>query len=155
MPKRPASVPDRCIYSRSSVPNEGVSSIFSSSRPSCIATLVASGIWPLVLIRTSVVMECEANLSLPSRQHPLCLLHFPSALATLCDSLNGGWDLFLVPWWVGEKDPVICSGESGDQLWFCFVLVIQALPINDHWLWDGYGCIPLIFGCMENSFYCP
>ena len=62
-----------------------------------MAILVVSGIWPLVLIHTSVVMECEANSSLPSRHHPLCRLHFPSALATLCDSLNGGWDLFLVP----------------------------------------------------------
>jgi len=97
MPKRPASVPDLCISSRSSVPNEGVSFVLSSSRASCMATLVASGIWPLVLIHTSVVMECEANSSLPSRHHPLCLLHFPSALATLCHSLNGGWDLFLVP----------------------------------------------------------
>ena len=62
---------------------------------------VASGIWPLVLIHTSVVMECVAIWSLPSRQHPLCRLHFPSALAILCDSLKGGWDLFLVPsWWV-------------------------------------------------------
>jgi len=54
-----------------------------------MATRVASGIWPLVLIR-------EANSSSPSRHLPLCRLHFPSALATLCDSLNGGWDLFLV-----------------------------------------------------------
>ena len=62
-----------------------------------MATLVASGIWPLVLIHTSVVMECESYLSLPSGHHPLCRLHIPSALATLCDFLNGGLDLFLVP----------------------------------------------------------
>jgi len=35
---------------------QGVSFVFSSSRASCMATLVASGIWPLVLIHTSVVM---------------------------------------------------------------------------------------------------
>jgi len=38
-----------------------------------------------------------ANSSLPSRHHPLCRLHFPSARAILCDSLKEGWDLFLVP----------------------------------------------------------
>jgi len=167
MPERPASVPDLCISSKSSVPNEGVSFVFSSSRASCMATRVASGIWPLVLIHTSVVMECEANSSLPSRHHPLCRLHFPSALATLCDSLNGGWDLFLVPsGWVRRIQLSI-----GDQ--FCFLLIIQARPINDHWLWslrffspdsflssssvleegwDGNVCIPLVFGGMENSF---
>ena len=62
-----------------------------------MAIRVASCIWPCVLIHTSVVMECVANLSLPSRHHPLCLLHFPSARAILCDSLKGGWDLFPVP----------------------------------------------------------
>jgi len=72
---------------------------------------------------------------------------------------------------VGEKDPIFCSGESGDQ--FCFLLNIQAWPIDDHWLWslcffspdsflssssileegwDGNGCIPMVFGGMENSF---
>jgi len=70
--------------------------VFSSSRASCMAIWAASGIWPLVLIHTSVVMECVANSSLPSRHHPLCRLHFPSAQAILCDSLKGGWDLFLV-----------------------------------------------------------
>jgi len=62
-----------------------------------MAIRVASGIWALVLIQTSVVMECVANSSLPSRPHPLCRL-------------------FL---------------EEG---------------------WDGYGCIQLVFGGVENSF---
>jgi len=97
MPKGPASVPDLCITSRSSVPNEGLSFVFSSSRASCMAIRVASEIWPLVLIHTSVVMECVANSSLPSRHHPLCRLHLPSALAILCDSPKGGWDLLLAP----------------------------------------------------------
>ena len=98
MPERPASVPDLCISSRSSVPNEGVSFVLSSSRASCMAIRgVASGIWPLVLIHTSVVMECVANSSFPSRHHPLCRLHLPLALAILCDSPKGGWDLLLAP----------------------------------------------------------
>jgi len=71
---------------------------------------------------------------------------------------------------MGEEDPVVCCGESGDE--FCCFLVIQACPINDRWLWsrgffstnsflssscileegcDGNGCIPLVFGGMENS----
>jgi len=73
--------------------------------------------------------------------------------------------------WMGEEDPVVCCGESGDQ--FCFFLVIQAWPINDRWLWsrgifsqnsflssscvleegwDGNGYILVVFGGMENSF---
>jgi len=68
---------------------------------------------------------------------------------------------------MGEEDPAVCYGESGDQ--FCFFLVIQAWSINDRWLWsrgfsflssscvleegwDGNGCIPLVFGGMEDSF---
>jgi len=97
MPKRLASVPDLCISSRSSVPNEGVSFVLASSRASCMAIWVASEIRPLVLIHTSVVMECVANSSFPSRHHPLCRLHLPSALAILCDSSKGGWDLLLAP----------------------------------------------------------
>ena len=58
---------------------------------------VASEIRPLVQIQISVVMEWVANLSLPSRHHPLCGLHFPSALAINKDSFRGGWDLFLAP----------------------------------------------------------
>jgi len=42
-------------------------------------------------------MECVANSSFPSRHHPLCRLHLPSALATICDSLKGGWVLLLAP----------------------------------------------------------
>jgi len=42
-------------------------------------------------------MQCVANLSFPSRHHPLCLLHLPLALAILCDSPKGGWDLLLAP----------------------------------------------------------
>ena len=33
----------------------------------------------------------------PSRHQPLCLLHLPSALATNCASLKGGWVVLLVP----------------------------------------------------------
>ena len=44
-----------------------------------MAVRVVSGIFPLVLIDTSVVMEHVANLSFPSRQQ-MCLLHLPSAL---------------------------------------------------------------------------
>jgi len=42
-------------------------------------------------------MECVANLTFPSRHQPLFLLHLPSALATNCASLNGGWVLLLTP----------------------------------------------------------
>ena len=42
-----------------------------------------------------MVIEWVANLSLPSRHHPLCRLDLPSALAI--DSLREGWDLFLAP----------------------------------------------------------
>jgi len=62
-----------------------------------MAIRVASEIWPLVLIHTSVVMECVANSSFLSRHHPLCRLHFPLALAILCDSPKGDWDLLLAP----------------------------------------------------------
>ena len=75
----------------------GVSFLLSSCRDLCKAIRVASEIRPLVLIQTSVVIEWVANLSLPSRHHPLCRLHLPSALAILWDSLRGGWDLFLAP----------------------------------------------------------
>jgi len=61
-----------------------------------MAVRVASDILPLVMIHISVVMECVANSSFPSRHHPLCLLHSPSALATICDSLEGGWVLLCV-----------------------------------------------------------
>jgi len=97
MPRRPASVPDLCIFWRSSDPNEGVSFVLFSSRASCVAIRVDSVILPLVLIRTSAVMECAANSSFPSRHHPLCRLHLPSSLATICDSLKGGWVLLLAP----------------------------------------------------------
>ena len=97
MPRSPAPVPALCIFSRSSLPKEGVSFLFSSSRASCKIIRVASEIRPLVLIHTSVVIEWVANSSLPSRHQPLCRLHLPSALAILCDSARGGWDLFLVP----------------------------------------------------------
>ena len=54
-------------------------------------------------------MECVANSSFPSRHHPLCRLHLPSALAILCDSPKGGWDLLLAPCgWVRRiKLPVV------------------------------------------------
>jgi len=101
MPKRPSSVPDLCISSRSCFPNEAVSFVLSSSRASCMAIRVASEIWPLVLIHTCVVMECVANSSFPSRHHPLCWLHLPLALAILCDYPKGGWDLLHAPYgWV-------------------------------------------------------
>ena len=90
-------MPALWISSRSSVPKEGVSFGLSASRASCIAVRVFSGIFPLVLIHTSVVMECVANSSFPSRHQPLCLLHLPSAPATNCASLKGGWVLLLAP----------------------------------------------------------
>jgi len=62
-----------------------------------MAIRVASEIWPLVLIHTSVVIESVANSSFPSRHHPLCRLHLPSALAILCNSPRGCWDLLLTP----------------------------------------------------------
>jgi hypothetical protein len=84
---------------------------------------------------------------------------------------KGGLGFVASSLWVGEKNPVICCGESGDQ--FCFLLVIQAWPINDHrlWIrgffspdsfrssscileegWNGYGCISLVFCGVENAF---
>ena len=67
----------------------------------CKAMRVASEIRPLELIQISVVIEWVANSSLPSRHHPLCWLHFPSALAINIDSFRETWDLFLAPsWWV-------------------------------------------------------
>jgi len=87
---------------------------------------------------------------------------------------EGGLGFVTCPLWMGEKDPVVCFGEGGDQ--FSFSLVIEARPIYDCWLWsrsffspnsflssscvleegwDGKGCIPLVFGGLENSFYCP
>jgi len=45
------------ISSTSSVSKEGVSFVLSASRASCMAVRVVSGIFPLVLIHTSVVME--------------------------------------------------------------------------------------------------
>jgi len=62
-----------------------------------MAVRVVSGIFPLVLIHISVIMECVANSSCPSRHQPLCLLHLPSALAIHCASLKGGWVLLLAP----------------------------------------------------------
>jgi len=97
MPRSPASVPDLCIFSRSSLPKVVVSFLLSWSRASCKTIRVASEIRPLVLIHTSMVVEWEANSSLPSRHQPLCRLHLPSAPAILCDSARGGWDLFLAP----------------------------------------------------------
>jgi len=57
MPRSPASVPDLCFTSRSSLPKEGVSFLLSSSRASCKVMRVASEIRPLVLVHTSVVIE--------------------------------------------------------------------------------------------------
>ena len=50
-----------------------------------------------MLIHTSAVMECVASSSFPSRHQPLCLLFFPSALATNFASRRGGWGLLLSP----------------------------------------------------------
>jgi len=44
---------------------------------------------------------------------------------------KGGLGFVFSSKWVGEKDPVIRCGESGDQ--FCFLLFRQAWPVNDHW----------------------
>jgi len=90
-------VPDLCISSRSSDPNEGVSFVLSSSRASCMAILLTSVILPVVLIHTSAVMECVANSSFYSRHHPLCRQLLSSALAIICDSLRGGLVLLLAP----------------------------------------------------------
>ena len=96
-------MPALCISSRSSDPKEGVCFVLSASRASCMAVRVISGIFPLVLIHTSVVKECVANSSFASRHQPLCLLHFPSALATSCASLKRSWALLLVPsGWMGR-----------------------------------------------------
>ena len=90
-------MPDLCISSRFSLPKEGVSFLSSSSRASCRVLRAASEIRPLGLIQISVVIEWVTNSSLASRHHPLCLLHFPSALAINTDSFRRGWDLFLAP----------------------------------------------------------
>jgi len=84
---------------------------------------------------------------------------------------KGGLGFVASSLWVGEKNPVICCGESGNQ--FCFLLVIQAWPINEYrlWIrgffspdsfcssscileegWNGYGCISLVFCGVENAF---
>ena len=90
-------MPALCITSRSSNPNEGVSFVLSASGAFCMAVRVLSGILLLVLIHTSVVMECVANSSFPSRHQPLYLLYLLLALATICASLKGGWVLLFIP----------------------------------------------------------
>ena len=60
-------MPALWIPSRSSVPKEEVSFGLSASGASCMAVRVVSGIFSLVLIHTSVVMECVASSSFPSR----------------------------------------------------------------------------------------
>ena len=133
-----------------------------------MAIRVASGISPLVLIQTSVVMECVANSSLPSRHHPLCHLHFPSARAILCDSLKGGWDLFLVPsGWVRRIQLSVMERvgiSSAFSLSFSpgqfMIISVESLCRLPRFFpssvfeegWDGYDCIPLVFGGVENSF---
>ena len=91
-------MPALCISSRFSDLNEGVFFVLPASRDSCMAIRVISGILPLVLIHTSVVVECVANSSFPSRHQPLCLLHMPSALAINCASLKEGWVCCSPPW---------------------------------------------------------
>jgi len=177
MPKRPASVPDLCISSRSFFPNEGVSFVLSSSRASYMAIRVASEIWPLVLIHTSVghgvcgqfVFSWSWSVW-PIRlflRATTCIYHRPWLSFVI---LRRGAGICYSPL-KGEEDPVVCCGESGDQ--FCFFIVIQAWPINDRWLWsrgffspnsfpssscvleegwDGNGYIPLVFGGLENTF---
>ena len=44
---------------------------------------------------------------------------------------KGGLGFVFSSKWVGEKDPVIRCGESGDQ--FCFLHFRQVWPVNDHW----------------------
>ena len=90
-------MPDLCITWRSSVRKERVSFGFPASRTSWMVVRVTSGIFPLVLIHTSVVMECVANSSFPSRHQPLCLLLFPSTLPINFASRKGGWVLLLPP----------------------------------------------------------
>ena len=98
-----------------------------------------------------------------------CIYHQPWLSFVI---LQRGLGFVTSPLWVGEKDPVVSCGESGDQ--FCFFLAFQAWPVNDRWLWsrgfffansfrssscvpeegsDGNGCIPLVFGGMEDSFH--
>jgi len=47
---------------------------------------------------------------------------------------EGGLGFVTRPLWMGEEDPVVCCGESGEQ--FCLFLVIRAWPIDDRWLWS-------------------
>ena len=47
---------------------------------------------------------------------------------------GGGLGFVTRPLWMGEEDSVVCFAEGRDQ--FCFFLVIQAWPINGHWLWS-------------------
>ena len=53
---------------------------------------------------------------------------------------KGGLGFVFSSKWVGEKDPVIRCGESGDQL--CFLHVRQAWPVDDDWMWTRYFLSP-------------
>ena len=92
-------MPRRPIFSRG-LPiqkRECLSCCLLPGLPVWPSVLSQAGIFPLMLIHTSVVMECVANSSFPSRHQPLCLLPLPSALATNYASLKGGWVLLLAP----------------------------------------------------------
>ena len=60
-----------------------------------ILVRVTSEILLFVLIQTSIVIECVASSSFPSHHQPLCLLFFPSALATNFASQRGGRVLLI------------------------------------------------------------
>jgi len=106
--------------------------VLSSSWASCMAIKVVSDIWPLVLIHTqSVVMQCLANSSFPSRHHPLCWLHLPSALATICDSLKGGWILLLaLCGWVRRIQLSVVERVGISSAFFLFLSPCQFMTVG-------------------------
>jgi len=90
-------VPDLCTFSHSSSPKNGLSLRSSDARASWISAAMVNDMWFRVLVHTSVVMECEASSSFPSRHHPLCVLLFPSSRAISLDYRRGGRVLLLAP----------------------------------------------------------
>ena len=69
----------------------------SVSMASSILESAASDILHFVLIYTSVVILCVTTSSFPSRQQPMCLLVFLSALATCFVPRKGGGAMLLSP----------------------------------------------------------
>ena len=87
---------------------------------------------------------------------------------------KGGLGFVFSSKWVGEEDPVICSGEGVGQ--FYFFHIRQTWPVNDHWLCTGgflspdsfrssscvleegggsEGCISLVLCGVEYNFLMP